>query len=351
MAMTMPGTHLSPQVAIIILNWNQLALTLDCLESIEKIDYPNYQIILVDNGSTDGSVSALRVRYPRLHIIENGANMGFSEANNAGIRKALAEGADYILLLNNDTVVHPDFLTTLVAEAEADPMIGMVGSKMYFYDQPDTIWCAGNSINWSTGEVMRLQAGQVEKSDGSVSHPDFGGVIEQPRPVDFITACSLAVKRRLLEDVGLMDSRFFIYYDETDWCVRATRRGYQVVYVPASRIWHKVSAAMGAASPATDYYMTRNALLFFRKNLQGLARWRMLAVLLAQNLRTILAYSLLPKNRHLRRNRTARLLALRDALAGRWGQMGADVAAVCYPQNRGTKRDPQNRGAKRDPKR
>lgn len=309
----------TPLVAVIILNWNQLKLTLDCLESLEKIVYQNCEIILVDNGSTDGSTAAIHERYPQLIIIENKRNLGFSEANNIGIRKALQLGADYVLLLNNDTVVDPGFINALILTAEEDASIGMVGSKMYYYDHPQTIWCAGNAINWANGSMVRLQAEQL----------DPGGCVEKSLDVDFITACSLAIKRKVLEDVGLMDAHFFIYYDETDWCVRAARQGYRVVYVPDSKIWHKVSAAMGAASPATDYYMTRNALRFYWKNLAGLARLRLLILVVLQDLRTILAYTLLPKNRSLRRNRTARLLALRDSILGRWGPMGADVTAVC----------------------
>ncbi len=322
--MEMSASKSYPLVYIIILNWNQLELTLDCLESLGKIDYPRYEVILVDNGSIDDSVTAIRQRYPHLEIIENGDNLGFTEANNIGIRRALAQDADYVLLLNNDTVVHPAFVSALVSTAEADPSIGMVGSKMYYYDLPQTIWCAGNAINWSNGQVIRLQAGEVDENSGCV---------EAPRQVDFITACSLAIKRSLLDDVGLMDGNFFIYYSETDWCVRAARRGYRIVYVPGSKIWHKVSAAMGTSSPATDYYMTRDAWLFYWKNMAGVARLRLVGLSLLQNFRTILAYALLPKNQHLRRNSTARLLALRDALGGRWGKMGKDVAAVCYSKS------------------
>lgn len=309
-----------PTVCIILVNWNQLKLTLDCLKSLEGIDYPNCQIILVDNGSKDGSVAAIREVYPHLAIIENKTNLGFTEANNIGMRQALLQGANYVLLLNNDTVVDSRFISTLVSEAEKDPTIGMVGSKMYYFDQPQTIWCAGNVIDWSNGDVIRLQADEK----------DPPGCVEAPRDVDFITACSVAIKRSVLENVGLMDANFFIYYSETDWCVRTTRHGYRIVYVPDSRIWHKVSAAMGTSSPATDYYMTRDALLFLSKNLAGFERLRLMGKTMIRNFRTILAYTFLPKNRHLRRNRTARVLALRDAWLGHWGMMGPDVAALCY---------------------
>jgi hypothetical protein len=313
----------APLVYFVILNWNQQQLTLDCLDSLAKVEYPNLEVILVDNGSTDGSAEAIRSRYPSVIVIENGENLGFSEGNNVGMRYALAHGADYVLLLNNDTVVDPGFVAEMIAVAEADPSCGIVGPKMYYHDEPSVIWCAGNAIAWSSGCTSRLQAEQQDM------HPE----VEPPREVDFITACAMAVKRSVIDEIGLLDPRYFIYYDETDWCVRAAAKGFKVVYVPSSRIWHKVSAAMGTASPATDYYMTRDGLLFFSTRAPGISRVLAPARIVLRTIRTIAAWTLRPRYRSdpvFRRKRDANLLALRDFFLRRFGKMGPDVAAVCY---------------------
>ena len=308
-----------PLVYIIVLTWNQKDLALDCLASLAALDYPNFGVVLVDNGSTDGTLSLVRSRYPAVIVIENRENLGFAKANNTGMRHALTRGADYLVLLNNDTVVDPCFLTELIGVAEAEPRIGIVGPKMYYYDQPDVIWCSGNAISWPSGVSVRLRA---EQPDPEQKH-------EEPYSVDFITACALAVKREVIEQIGLLDPRFFIYYEEADWCLRAAKSGFEVVLVPASRIWHKVSAAMGTTSPATDYYMNRNAFLFIARNRRGWARLSSLAHAAGRQLLTIAAYTAKPDGGRRIPHRNARLLALRDAALGRWGKMGPDVAGIC----------------------
>jgi len=310
-----------PKVVIIILNWNNAADTLACLDSVFRSDYPNFHVLVVDNGSTDGSPEAVRAAYPTVTLIENGANLGYAEGNNVGIRHALAHGADYVLLLNNDTLVAPDMLAKLLAVAEADAQIGIVGPLICYYDPPDVVWNAGNAIDWQEGNVMNLRGDESCDKVGT-----------QPYAVDYVSGCALCIRRSVIEQVGLLDARFFIYYEETDWCVRTRRAGYIVMMVPGARIWHKVSSTMGIASPPTTYYMTRNQFLFYARHTRGLARAALLSRLLLRELRTLAAHSLKPCHRHLWRSRDARLLALRDALLGRWGRMGPDVARVCYPR-------------------
>lgn len=311
-----------PLVCIILLNWNQRQLTADCLKSLHSVTHPPFQVVLVDNASTDDSVAFVREHYPEVVILENRENLGFSEGNNVGIRYALAQGADYLLLLNNDTEVAPDFLAELFAVADSASDIGIVGPKMYYYDQPQTIWCAGNKVIWPMGHTIRLQAEEQEMT--SRSH-------EAPQPVDFITACALLIKREVVDKVGILDARYFIYFDEADWCLAAKEIGYRVLYVPTARIWHKVSASMGATSPATDYYMDRNSLLFVAKRRRGLQKWHSLLLITGRHLLTVAAYTVKPHGGQRIPNRNARLLALRDAILGRWGKMGPDVATVCYP--------------------
>lgn len=314
--------HRVPAIALIVLTWNQRDVTLDCLASLAGLDYPTerLQIVIVDNGSTDGTAQAIRARYPTVVVLENGQNLGFAEGNNVGIRHALQAGADYVVLLNNDTTVDPAMLRELLTAIESDPTIGIVGPKMLYFDQPDVIWCAGNAINWRTGATVRLEGDQPDSQ-----------MDEAPREVDFITACAICIRREVIEQIGLLDPRFFIYYEEADWCARARLAGWRVIYVPRARLWHKVSAAMGVAMPATAYYMSRNVLLFLAKNQHGLARLRSIARAVGRNLLAAAAYTAKPQGGQRLPNRNARLLALRDAYLGRWGKMGPDVAAVCYP--------------------
>ncbi|MGN6564067.1 MAG: glycosyltransferase family 2 protein [Thermomicrobiales bacterium] len=310
-----------PGVSVIVLTWNQRDITLECLTSLFAQHYPALHIILVDNGSEDGTAAAVRARFPAVQVIENGANLGFAAGNNAGLQYALAGDDEFVMLLNNDTIVDPHMIERLLAPMRADPAIGITGPKMLYFDQPDVIWCAGNRIDWRTGESVRLQA---DERDDSAD--------DTPRDVDFITACGICFRRAVLDQIGLLDSRFFIYYEETDWCTRARHAGWRICYTPSARLLHKVSATMGTTSPATEYYMTRNVLLFLAKSQGGLTRVRSLAGALFGNCRTIAAYTLKSRYRPRRPNRDARLFALRDALLGRWGKMGADVAALCYPR-------------------
>lgn len=313
------GAGGAPRVAFVVVNWNQTAVTLECLRSLERLDYPAFDVILVDNASDDDAVQVIGSAFPAVQVLRNPENLGFVGGNNRGIDAALAGGAEFIMLLNNDTVVAPDMLLRLLEVMRADPTIGISGPKMLYFDQPDVIWCAGNHINRRTGDSVRLRA---EERDVARAEP--------PQEVDFITGCAICLRREVIESIGLLDARFFIYYEETDWCTRARAIGWETVYVPDARLWHKVSATMGATSPATDYYMTRNALLYLAKNNRGLLRWYSVARAAGRALRVSTAYTVKSRSPHRLRSRNARLLGLRDALLGRWGKMGADVSRACY---------------------
>jgi GT2 family glycosyltransferase len=313
-------TSNTPLVAIIVLTWNQRDLTLDCLTSLTEMDYPSdcVQIIVVDNGSRDDTVATVRARFPQVTVLENGDNLGFAEGNNVGIRYALQGPAEYIMLLNNDTVVDKQMLTELLTVMKQCSDVGIVGPKILYFKPSDVIWSAGSRIDWHNGGCIRLQADE----------PDTR-IKEQCLEVDFIPGCAILLRRQVIEQIGLLDPRFFIYYEETDWCVRAHRAGWRIVYVPTARLWHKVSAAMGTTSPATDYYMNRNVLLFLAKNQDGLALVRSVVKATARNLLAVAAYTVKSHQGQRIPNRNARLLALRDALLGRWGRMSVDVEKIC----------------------
>jgi len=258
----------TPKVSIIILNWNGWQDTLECLDSLAKIDYPNYEIIVVDNGSIDESLAKLKVQNEKLKIanqnfkiIENKENLGFAGGNNVGIKYALKNGADYILLLNNDTLVEPDFLSELVKIGENDKKIGLIGPKIYFYlsDKPPRVWFAGGKINWLKTRGSHLKYGQADeeyKILGSLSH----------QKTDYLTGCCLLIKVEVIEKIGVLSEDYFLYYEDTDYCLRAQESGWQCVYAPYAAIWHKISQSSKELSPAYIYYHARNGLMLAKKH-------------------------------------------------------------------------------------
>jgi len=252
---------MDPKVSIIILNWNGLDDTIECLDSLKKIAYPDYDVVVVDNGSKGNDIEALKMRFgDYIKIIENDRNYGFAEGNNIGIRYALDNlDPDYILLLNNDTIVDPEFLTELVNAAESDPLIGIVAPKIYWYDEPNTVQSAGGTINWWTGALSLIGVGEVDK-----------GQFDHVKDVDWVIGGGLLMKRQVLERIGLLYRPYFAYFEEADWCTQCKKAGYRVVYVPKAKVWHKTARATGRVSGLRLYYMTRNRFLFMKRNATGL---------------------------------------------------------------------------------
>lgn len=295
-----------PQVMVLILNWNGLDDTLACLASLRQIDCPDCRVLVVDNGSDDGSPTIIRERFPAVRVVENGENLGFTGGNNVGLRYALESDADFVLLLNNDTEVAPDVLSRLVAAARADPSVGIVGPTVYYHERPERIWSAGGAIDWRRGETTMV--GLNERDTGQ-----FG---LEPRPVDFVTGCALLVKREVVERIGLLDERFFAYYEEAEWCVRARQAGFRIWHVPRAKVWHKIPLDARDSSRVVHYYMVRNQLLFLKAT--G-APWRAWGYVLYGHLRTLVSWSVKRRWRHKRSHRLVTLRAILDAGLGRWG--------------------------------
>jgi hypothetical protein len=298
---------MTPRVMILILNWNGLDDTLASLASLAELDYPDCEVVVVDNGSTDGSVTAIQKRFPEITVIENEENLGFAGGNNVGLRYAMEQGVDYALLLNNDTEVAPDFLRRLVDVAEADPAFGIAGPTIYYYDQPDVVWSAGGAIDWRRGETRMIGLNERDTDQ-------FG---PGPRPVDFVTGCALLAKRAVIEQAGLLDERFFAYYEEAEWCVRVRQAGFKIIHVPQARVWHKIPLDARDSSPVVHYYMVRNQLLFLRAT--G-APWQAWLRVLVGHLRTLVSWSVRRRWQHKRFHRSTTLRALLDAGLGRWGR-------------------------------
>ena len=235
------------RVDVVILNWNGWLDTIACLESLRRQDYPHFNLLVVDNDSTDGSVERIKLAMPSLEILQTGANLGFGGGCNAGIKHALARGADYIWLINSDATVDPGALSALVRVAEQNPALGAVGSVLYEADQHDRIqlWGGGTVNLWLGRSQHRIS----------------------PGPLDFISGASVLLRRTVLEKVGLFDqTTFFMYWEDTDLGFRLRQAGWQLAVAEDSRVWHKQSASLGKRSPALDEYFTQSAVRFFRRH-------------------------------------------------------------------------------------
>jgi hypothetical protein len=297
-----------PKVSIIVLNWNGRDDTLACIASLRQINYTAYEILVVDNGSTDDSVAAIRTSHPQVTLIETGHNLGYVGGNNVGLEYAKVTHADYALLLNNDTEVAPDFLSLLVDVAETDSKIGVVGPTIYYHAEPERIWSAGGAIDWARGSTWMVGLNEIDLGQ-------FGGV---PRPVDFVTGCALLIKMPVVAQMGLLDPRFFAYYEETEWCVRVARAGFKILHVPQAKLWHKISLVARGTSLTVYYYMTRNRLIFLSAARAGLRAW--LNTLILEYLRTLISWSVRPKWRGQQGHRKIMIRAVSDYFAGRFGQ-------------------------------
>jgi len=254
------------RVSIIVLNWNGVRDTVECLESLKKITYPNYEVIVVDNGSTGDDADVLEERFgDYIHLIRNDENYGYAGGNNTGMRYALENSApEYVLLLNNDTTVAPCFLERMVEVAGGDDGTGIVGPKVYYHAFPDRIWGAGGRVSMRTGRTFHIGMKETDR-----------GQYDAGREVDYIPGCCLLVKAEVIKKVGLLDESYFCYWEETDYCFRAREAGYRSVYVPEAKIWHKAplklsvwdrGAAGGKVSGLYRYYLTRNSFKFLRKH-------------------------------------------------------------------------------------
>jgi GT2 family glycosyltransferase len=221
-----------PLVYVIVLSWNGKNDTLQCLASLQQLTYPNARIVVVDNASGDGTVDAIRLAFPNTEVIVNTSNLRFAGGNNVGISRSIERGAEYVLMLNNDTVVDAEFLSHLVEVAENNKQIGIVGPKIYYFDDPKRIWFAGGLIKWWRGRVTHVGIREVNN-----------GRYDVTMEVDYITGCCMLIKRKVIETIGMLDEQYHIYGEDADLCIRASRVGYRSVYVPSSRVWHKLSAS------------------------------------------------------------------------------------------------------------
>lgn len=249
-------------VYVVTLTWNQKMDTLACLQSLSQMTYPHYRLLLVDNASSDGTVGAVGELFPHVEIVVNPCNLGFQGGFNTGLQYALEQGADHVLIINNDTEVAPDMLDRLMDHA-TQPGVGILAPKIYYANPPDLIWSVG-------GDCHPWLLEMINKGDKQWDRGQWDELLER----DFLVGCALLFSRELLTDVGMFDMLYYpIYYEDVDLCLRARRAGYRLLLVPQARMWHKVSASGGGAdSPRERYLMARNSVRYFRKHVRG-ARW------------------------------------------------------------------------------
>lgn len=256
------------KIFLVVLNWNRKKDTLECLESIKKLRVKDYslRVIIVDNGSTDGSQKEIKKSIKGIEgkLIENKENLGFARGNNIGIKDALKEGADFVMVLNNDTVLDKDLVVSLLLTTDKHKDAGIISPKIYFakgfefhkdrYTRRDlgkVIWYAGGHIDWDN----------VLGSNKGVDEVDIGQH-NSVSDTDFATGACMFIRRETLEKVGLFDEKYFMYLEDADLSIKAEKSGWRVLYEPSGILWHKVAQSSGIGSGLNDYYLTRNKLLF-----------------------------------------------------------------------------------------
>lgn len=262
-------------VAIIILNYNGKEVLSECLESVRKLRGDCHPVV-VDNASTDRSAEVVETKFSEVTLVKNATNLGFAEGNNVGIRLALQKGFEAVMLLNNDTKVDPGLVGQLLAAHTP-----LASPKIYFYpgfefhharykdtDRGKVIWYAGGSIDWDN--VWGVHRGVDEVDRGQYDRAD---------ELEFATGCCLLIRREVFDQIGLFDPRYFLYYEDLDFCVRARRAGLTIRYTPAAILWHKNAQSSASGGSLQKYYFTRNRLLFGMRY----ASWRTKTALIRQS--------------------------------------------------------------------
>jgi GT2 family glycosyltransferase len=243
-----------PKIAIIVLNWNGKQDTLACLESLGKLTYSNFEVLVVDNGSTDGSQAAIRQYFPNHTWIQNTENLGFAEGCNVGLRAAIQGGADLFFLLNNDTVAAADILERFLETFQTRPDAGILGAKILLFDERDTLDHLGGMWNSRTGTFTFTGMNSLEEQ------------WQITQELDYVCGAGMMIKKSVIEAIGYFDPRFFLIWEESDYCFRARVAGFKVLTSPQAKVWHRVSASFIGGKPHSAYYWWRNRLLWIEKN-------------------------------------------------------------------------------------
>ena len=264
-----------PLITIIILHWRTYQLTSQCLASIANLAYGNYRVLVADNGSHDGSLERLRQTFPAIETMEYASNQGFAAGVNPAIQRALDAESDYVLLINSDVRIEPNLLTQLAVAAEAHPSIGILSPKTVWERDPDRLAGLGCRVGAFDIEVIGWDTPNTNQDD------------DTPVVLQCVFGSAMLLSRRVLEAVGLFDKRFFFYYEDIDFCLRARQAGFLAAYLPSATVRHGVSASVRSIRGLRDFYMARSRQLFFRKYRTGLSQVAYIGFELVQVLRTV----------------------------------------------------------------
>ena len=246
------------EVFVVILNWNLKDDTIACVNSVLAGSYKCLRVAVVDNGSQDGSASALADRFGEaIDLIINEENLGFAKGINVGIRHALAQAADWVLLLNNDTIIAPDMVERLMAEAGRRPDVGILAPAIFYHDQPDRVWRLGDRHHSWLPIPLKVPTRELKT--------------RETLAIDFVTGCGMLIRRQVFSAVGLFDPKYFMYYEDADFCWRAAQAGFAIVCVPAARMWHKVSRSTRGDISHQRYLQHRHRVQFYRHRCSSLA--------------------------------------------------------------------------------
>lgn len=301
---------LKKKIAIIVLNWNGKEDTKKCLLSLQKLTYPHHEILLIDNGSTDRSCELLREEFPHIRLIETGINLGYAGGNNIGIRIALKEGFDFVFILNNDTIVDPGICEDFLEKFRQED-IGILGAAIYQMEDAQRLDHLGG--RWNSQKIDFDYIGQNAR--------DFD---QKNFKLDYVCGAAIMIRREVFEKIGLFDPRFFLFWEEADFCARAKREGFGVESCLEAKVWHKISASFTGGKSHAAYFVWRNRLLWVEKNFTGKERFLFFARLLGRTFPKFLFWKYI---RHLqllwqkiskkKRSRNAeRLVQINAALSG-----------------------------------
>lgn len=236
-----------PKVSIIVLTWNNYTDTKECIESLVKITYPNYEIVVVDNGSQDGSIQKIHLEFPNLTYIFNKENLGFTGGNNVGMKYAVESGTEFLLVLNNDTTVKNDFLEPLVEDMLHDEKIGIIGPIIYYYDAPEQLYAAGRRlVFWRR-------------------NPKEFNLFRDKEEIDGVIGCCMLIRKELIKKIGYFCEQYFLGWEEVDYCLQAKKAGYRIVCEKKSEIWHKSRRTLNKVPVLEAYYSSRNKLLLTKR--------------------------------------------------------------------------------------
>jgi GT2 family glycosyltransferase len=255
----------SPRVAVVVLDWNGADDTLACVASVVRSRYEPLDVWVVDNASRSSVLSEVARRHPGVRTIANPLNLGYAGGNNVGVRAALAAGAEWVLVLNNDARVAPDTVDELVRVARSGPRIAAVGAKILRLEDPSRLWMAYGEVTYRQS-LVRLVGENA---------PD-GAAFDTQRDVPWVSGCAILLARHALEEIGLFDEEFFAYHEEVDWCATAREHGLRVVFAPRAVVEHRGQASSGGAAFVSrrQYLTARNMVRFVRKHASVAERWR-----------------------------------------------------------------------------